>query len=80
MLIDKVNEKTSEFIKSRLSKQFHITSIKKDKELWNVKAEVFEESEFIQTIGIKTNAKDKNLYTFQLDDKLNIVGYEKIRN
>jgi len=80
MLIDKVNKVLSDFIKARLSPQFSITSIKKDGNNWTATADVFEDSSFIQSVGLKTNAKDKNMYAFQLDDSLELTGFEKINS
>ncbi|MEQ8548941.1 MAG: hypothetical protein RIC03_13580 [Cyclobacteriaceae bacterium] len=80
MLIDKVNKVLSDFIKARLSPQFSITSIKKDGDNWEATADVFEDSAFIQTVGLKTNAKDKNTYAFQLDDKFELIGFEKLNS
>ena len=77
MQIEKVRKTVSEYIGSNLSQEYSISSISKDGEEWLVVAEVFEKSAFIQSIGLDTSAKDKNTYEFRLDDKLEIVGFQK---
>lgn len=75
--IKDVNKSLSSFITDLLSDQFTIISMKKEGPNWSAMAEVFEESDFIQTIGKKTGAKDKNLYSFLLSDELEVIAYEK---
>ena len=77
MEITKVRKAVNDFIKASLSAQFTITGLKKEGKNWAATAEVYEDSAFIQTIGKKTGAKDKNLYSFLLDDNLEIVAFEK---
>ena len=75
--IKDVNGALSSFISEMISEQFSITSMKKEGINWAAMADVFEESDFIQTIGKKTGAKDKNLYSFLLSDELEVIAYEK---
>lgn len=79
MQIDKVNKTLGNFIKASFSNQFTITGLKKEGKNWAATAEIFEESAFIQTIGKKTGAKDKNRYSFVLNDDLEIIAYEKTK-
>jgi len=73
----KVNKALSLFISESLSEQFTITGLKKEGKNWSAIAEVYEDSAFIQTIGKKTGAKDRNLYSFLLSDELEVVAFEK---
>ena len=77
-MIIKVNKAVSDYIKSEMSSEFSIASVIKSNENWHITAEVYEESTFLREVGIKTRAKDKNLYQFTLDEKTNIIGFEKV--
>jgi hypothetical protein len=79
MLIDKVNKVVSDYVKSKLSSEFKIISALKFGDNWKVTAEVFEDSAFIQSIGLKTKAKDQNTYEFTLDENLEIIGFDKLK-
>lgn len=78
MEIKKVSKVVSDYIKSSFGNHYRITSVRKEGEVWNAKAEIFEDSELIKTLGLNSNAKDKNQYSFQLDANLDVVGYEKM--
>ncbi len=77
MKIDQVRKVVSDYIKKSLSDNFKIIKIKGAGKTWIALAEVYEDSAFIKSIGLNTNAKDRNFYRFELDDKMEIIGFEQ---
>jgi hypothetical protein len=53
-----------------------IAAIKADN-VWEVEAEVFEESAFLKSLGLPSRVKDKNLYRVKLNAALEVESYER---
>ncbi len=42
---------------------------------WEIEAEVFEEDSFIKSLGLQTKVCERNQYTVELDDNLEVQSY-----
>lgn len=80
MKIDEASNVVSAYLSKKLSKDYRIVRVKKEGNGWLVVAEVFEDSAFIKSLGLNTNAKDKFYYAFHLDEAMEIVEYERMSN
>ena len=77
MQIHKVHKVILEFIEGMFPGEANITQAQKTDQGWEVKVEVYEDSAFIKSIGLKTEVKDRNFYVIRLDKNLEVVGYER---
>jgi hypothetical protein len=73
----KINKIVLDFLKEMLGQEAKIVSIQKQDTSWFVVAEVFEDSAFIKSIGLKTNVKDRYFYEIEIDGELEIVSYAR---
>ena len=42
---------------------------------WEIEAEVFEEDSFIKSLGLQTKVCERNQYTVELDENLEVQSY-----
>lgn len=67
-----------DFLKKTLNpKDIKVIKAEKVEEGWDIDAEVYEESSFIKALGLPTKVQDRNIYAVELNDKLEIEGYER---
>jgi hypothetical protein len=76
--IEEAGKMASEFLKKALNvNDLKVTKTTKVDDGWEAEAEVYEESAFIKSLGLPTRVKDRNIYTLKLDDRLEVVSYER---
>jgi len=54
-----------------------VVAVSKAADVWDVEAEVFEESTFLKSLGLPSRVKDKNLYRVRLNGALEVESYER---
>ncbi len=65
--IETVSKTVTEFLQRVLGADgVRVVGINKANEIWDVEAEVFEESAFLKALGLPSRVKDKNLYRVRL--------------
>lgn len=75
--IEEIREMVSEFLKKTLNvKDIKVIKVVKVSDGWETKAEVYEESSFIKSLGLPTRVQDRNIYIVELDEKLEVQSYE----
>ncbi len=76
--IQEVNRVVCEFLKNTLKVEDVkiIKEIKKG-DLWEVEAEVFEESAFIKALGLPTRVMDRNFYLVILNENLAVESFRR---
>ena len=77
MKIEEVGKAIKDFLKEVLDKDSKVIKIEKSQEGWIGKAEVFEESAFIKSLGLPTKVQDRNIYEIKLTDKLEVNSYAR---
>jgi len=77
MKIEEVGKAIKDFLKEVLDKDSKVIKIAKSQEGWIGKAEVFEESAFIKSLGLPTKVQDRNIYEIKLTDKLEVNSYAR---
>jgi len=77
MKIEEVGKAIKDFLKEVLDKDSKVIKIEKSQEGWIGKAEVFEESAFIKSLGLPTKVQDRNIYEIKLADKLEVNSYAR---
>jgi len=77
MKIEKIGEAIKFFLKKILDKDSKVLKIVKSSDGWTGEAEVFEESSFIKSLGLATKVQDRNIYTVELADNLEVVSYSR---
>lgn len=76
--IEKVRESVTEFLKRTLSiEDVKVIKTTKAEQGWEAEAEVYEESSFIKSLGLPTKVRDRNIYTVELDDNLEVQSYQR---
>ena len=75
MKIEEVGKAIKDFLKKVLDKDSKVIKIEKSQEGWIGKAEVFEESAFIKSLGLPTKVQDRNIYEIKLTDNLEVNSY-----
>ena len=75
MKIEEVGKAIKDFLKEVLDKDSKVIKIEKSQEGWIGKAEVFEESALIKSLGLLTRAQDRNIYEIKLTDNLEVNSY-----
>jgi hypothetical protein len=75
MKIEEVGKAIKDFLKEVLDKDSKVIKIEKSQEGWIGKAEVFEESAFIKSLGLPTKVQDRNIYEIKLTDNLEVNSY-----
>ena len=77
MKIEKIGEAIKAFLKKILDKDSKVLKIVKSSDGRIGEAEVFEESSFIKSLGLATKVQDRNIYTVELTDNLEVVSYSR---
>ena len=77
MEIEKIGEAIKAFLKKILDKDSKVLKIAKSSDGWTGEAEVYEESSFIKSLGLATKVQDRNIYTVELADNLEVVSYSR---
>lgn len=78
MQIHKVNRAVLDFLTEMFDGQTRILGIAKLSDTqWKATCEVFEESAFIKSIGLKTNVMDRHIYELLLNDSLEVISYTR---
>jgi hypothetical protein len=77
MRIEEVGKAIKDFLKEVLDKDSKVIKIEKSQEGWIGKAEVFEESAFIKSLGLPTKVQDRNIYEIKLTDNLEVNSYAR---
>ncbi len=76
--IETVSKTAAEFLQRILGADgVRVVGINKVNEVWDVEAEVFEESAFLKALGLPSRVKDKNLYRVRLSAALEVESYER---
>ena len=76
--IETVSKTVTEFLQRVLGvDSLRVVAVNKTADVWDVEAEVFEESAFLKALGLPSRVKDKNLYRVRLNDALEVESYER---
>ncbi len=76
--IEEVRAISIEFLEKTLNvKEVRIIKAGKVGDSWEAEAEVYEESSFIKALGLPTRVQDRNIYGVKLDEKLEVLSYER---
>jgi hypothetical protein len=76
--IETVSKTVAEFLRRILgTDSVRVVGISKANEVWDVEAEVFEESAFLKSLGLPSRVKDKNLYRVKLNGAMEVESYER---
>ncbi|MBI5025123.1 MAG: gas vesicle protein [Nitrospirae bacterium] len=76
--IEDVRKAVVEFLKKTIGvKDVEVIKAAKDSDGWETKAEVYEESSFIKSLGLPTRVQDRNIYTVKLNEALEVESYER---
>lgn len=77
-IIDNTRNAVVDFLKKTLNvNDIKVIKITKAGDGWEAEAEVFEENSFIKSLGLPTRVQDKNVYSVQLTDTLEVLSYER---
>jgi hypothetical protein len=69
---------STEFLKNTLKlKDVKVVRASREGEGWETEAEVYEESSFIKSLGLRTKVQDRNVYTVKLDEHLGVQSFER---
>jgi hypothetical protein len=76
--IEEAERISTEFLKNTLKlKDVKVVKASREGDGWETEAEVFEESAFIKSLGLRTRVHDRNVYTVKLDDHLGVQSFER---
>ncbi|OHB63437.1 MAG: hypothetical protein A2Y76_13445 [Planctomycetes bacterium RBG_13_60_9] len=76
--IETVSQTVVEFLRRVLgADSVRVVAVNKTAEIWDVEAEVFEESAFLKSLGLPSRVKDKNLYRVRLNGTMEVESYER---
>jgi hypothetical protein len=76
--IETVSKTVTEFLQRVLGvDSLRVVAVNKTAEVWDVEAEVFEESAFLKSLGLPSRVKDKNLYRVRLNGAMEVESYER---
>lgn len=76
--IETVSKTVTEFLQRVLGvDSLRVVAVSKAADVWDVEAEVFEESAFLKALGLPSRVKDKNLYRVRLNDAMEVESYER---
>ena len=76
--IETVSKTVTEFLHRVLdADSVRVVAVNKAGEVWDVEAEVFEESTFLKALGLPSRVKDKNLYRVRLNGAMEVQSYER---
>jgi hypothetical protein len=67
-----------EFLKKTLrANDIKLLKTTKVGDSWEAEAEVYEESSFIKSLGLRTRVRDRNVYLVRLNGGLDVESYEQ---
>jgi len=76
--IETVSKTVTEFLQRVLGvDSLRVVAVNKTADVWDVEAEVFEESAFLKSLGLPSRVKDKNLYRVRLNGAMEVESYER---
>ena len=76
--IETVSKTVTEFLQRVLGvDSLRVVAVNKTADVWDVEAEVFEESAFLKSLGLPSRVKDKNLYRLRLNGAMEVESYER---
>jgi len=76
--IETVSRTVTEFLQRVLGvDSLRVVAVNKTADVWDVEAEVFEESAFLKSLGLPSRVKDKNLYKVRLNGAMEVESYER---
>lgn len=76
--IEIVSKTVTEFLQRVLGvDSLRVVAVNKTADVWDVEAEVFEESTFLKSLGLPSRIKDKNLYRVRLNGVMEVESYER---
>jgi hypothetical protein len=76
--IETVSKTVTEFLQRILGADgVRVVAVNKTADVWDVEAEVFEESAFLKALGLPSRVKDKNLYRVRLNATMAVESYER---
>lgn len=76
--IEEAGKTVSEFLKKALNvNNVKVIKTTKVDEGWEAQAEVYEESSFIKSLGLPSRVQDRNIYSVNLNDDLEVQSYER---
>jgi len=76
--IETVSKTVTEFLQRVLGvESLRVVAVNRTADVWDVEAEVFEESAFLKSLGLPSRVKDKNLYRVKLNDTMEVESYER---
>lgn len=76
--IEEVGRVASEFLRQTLNvKDVRIIKAAQNSDGWETQAEVYEESSFIKSLGLRTRVLDRIIYSVKVNSSLEIESYER---
>lgn len=76
--IEEAGRVVSEFLKKALNvNNVKVIKTTKVDAGWEAQAEVYEESSFIKSLGLPSRVQDRNIYSVNLNDDLEVQSYER---
>ena len=63
------------FLEEHIGSAAQVLKVAKTDEGWMGEAEIFEDSSFIKSLGLKTNVQDRNIYVVELTDNMEVISY-----
>jgi len=69
-------ETIKEFLEEHIGCSAQLLKVKKnDEDGWVGEAEIYEDSSFIKSLGLKTNVMDRNIYIVELAEDMEVISY-----
>jgi hypothetical protein len=75
MTIVLVKENIKSFLEEHIGSSAQVLKVAKTDEGWMGEAEIYEDSSFIKSLGLKTNVLDRNIYVMELTDDMEVISY-----
>ena len=76
MTIVVAKETIKEFLEEHIGSAAQVLKVKKtDEGGWIGDAEIYEDSSFIKSLGLKTNVLDRNIYIVELTEDMEVISY-----
>jgi hypothetical protein len=76
--IETISKTVAEFLQRLLGvDSVRVVAVSKTADVWDVEAEVFEESAFLKSLGLPSRIKDKNFYRVRLNGAMEVESYER---
>jgi hypothetical protein len=75
MNIVTAKESIKSFLEEHIGSSAQVLKVAKTDDGWAGEAEIYEDSSFIKSLGLKTNVRDRNIYVVELTDDMEIISY-----